>query len=438
MRRFLLLPLLAACGGAIGPIDPGTLHIEGSYDLIVGDFEAQPAQQGYPTPPTTGHPAIGQHARVDIRKNGSGYDAAVTPDFGASSPMTVSFGSDGTATLTGTVSFAMGSSQYASTSDTLTTLHLGVGADGHLSGAFTAEGNEGIFEGDVGWQADATASGKIGADARAPQARVAAAGTQSVVLPWDPLSVELSEPVNDGLASAISLTPGAASWQPAQPGVDWLGPTSLLGYRTSWSDFSGDATLAIAGGLADPSGNASDAAAAPVHFLDVPTASSFSGATPPAMWGAASVASGSASCGTAASCVEIGPLNGPCTAGDGGIAGRLPASGATQLSITYRVRTSSQYGSPYWPAGLGLYVATPGSGAQLASGAAFPTMNATNDPTYPYASDWTTSVVALPVTGNEIGFSLVPFGAMQSYCGGELGFPNATIVVDVAEVTVAP
>ncbi len=443
MRRLLsLLPLVAfACGGSIGPVDPATLHIEGSYDLVVTGFVLGPQQPGGPQePPTAGHPAVASHARIDIRKNGATYDAAVTPDFGQSSAMTVSFGSDGNVTLTGSFSFGGDGGGYASASDDLDALHVTVGNDGRFSGPFTAEGREDVFEGDVGWQTDATASGTIGADARAPQANLTViAPAQGIVLPWDALDAQTSEPVDDAaLTSALSLTPGSVAWQPPTPNVAWLGPTSIVGYRTIWSDFSGDATLAAAGGLLDPSGNASAATSTTVHYLDVPTAAAFTGATPPATWGAATVVSSPDSCGQAGSCVEIGPVTGPCGAQPGGIAGRIPASGATKLSITYRLRVGSQYSQPYWPTGLGLSIATPGATAQLVASSVAPTLNATSDPTYGYASDWTTAEIALPKSAAEVGFSLVPFQAMASYCGGELGFPPVAIVVDVVEVKAIP
>jgi hypothetical protein len=438
--RFLLasLPALAlACGGSIGPIDPAGLHVEGSYDLVLSNVSGDPNPQPY-APPTTTHPGIGQHARLDIRKVGASYEAAVTPEFGSPASMTVSFGQDGTMTLQGTVPFSSSSSS-ADVTDELDALHLGVAGDGHLSGSFTAEGQTTVFEGDVAWQGSITAGGSIGADARAPQARISAyASAPSVLLPWDEINAQTSEPVDaTALDGALGLTPGSVSWQVSPSALDWLGATEAYGYRTSWSDFSGPATLSIAGGLVDPSGNVSNATSVPVTFLDVPQAAAFDGTTLPAMWGAAAPASGTDACGTAGSCVEIGPLEGPCNAQPGGIAGRLPATG-TKLSITYRLRVASQYGQPQWPSGLGVSVAVPGQAAQLVAPSMFPTLNPTGDATYPYASDWTTDELTVSATGPEIGFSVVPFAGAQSYCGGELGFAPVTVVVDVVQVKLTP
>lgn len=409
-------------------MQPGGLHVEGSYDLVVGDLEA--------TGSTNAHPAVGQHARLDIRKNATGYDAALTPEFGQSAEMSVALEQDGTVTLSGQAWFSDGSTA----TDELQTIHLAVGDDGKWSGTFTAEGSEMITNGDTGTESDATATGTVGADARAPQVRASAiVSAPTVVLPWDALEVETSEPVDaSALTSALSLTPGSVSWQASPPEVSWLGTTSSFGYRTIWSDFSGNSSLGVAAGLLDPSGNASPSVATPVQFLDVPLAAAFSGSTAPAMWGKATVASSPESCGQAAACFEIGPLDGPCGAEPGGIAGRLVANGS-KISITYRLRVASEFSQPQWPSGLGLSLATPGTAAQLASSDLFPTLNATGDPTYGYASDWTTAEIApQQMGGGEIGFSFVPFGAAQSYCGGELGFVPVTVVVDVAEIKMVP
>lgn len=445
MRSLIVLPwLLLACGGSIGPIDPTTLKIEGSYDFVVGAVTVTPSQQ-QPQEPPTGHPAMGQHARLDIRKQGSSYVAAITPEFSDPQLMTVSIGSDGTVTLQGTVSFSGGSSvSYASTSDELDTISFPIGNDGHLAGSFVATGNENIFEGDVGWMNDASMSGSTAGDARSPQSNASLLPyAQTVVLPWDEIDVRVSEPVDpSALEQSVSLTPsngGTANvaWNASPSTIDWLGTTSISGYRTSWSDFSGQATLAVAAGLADPSGNVSAVTATPVQYVDVPNGGSFTGAAPPAMWGAAQIANGADSCGTASSCIEIGPITGPCSAQPGGVAGRFVTNGTSKVSLVYRIRVTSQYGQPYLPGGLGVSVATPGQPAQNQGDSSLqPQLNATGDSSYPYASDWTTATLTLPQSGSDVGFAIVPFASGQMYCGG--GGPAwepMTIVVDVASIS---
>ncbi len=444
MRSLIVLPwVLVACGGSIGPIDPTTLKIEGSYDFVVGGVSVTPSSQ-QPQEPTTDHPAIGQHARLDIHKQGSTYVAAITPEFSDPQAMTVSFGSDGTLTLQGAVSFSGGSLSYATTTDELDTISFPIGGDGHLEGSFVATGKENIFEGDVGSMNDASMSGNTAADARVPQSLASVVPyAQTVVLPWDEIDVRMSEPVDaNTLMQSASLSPsngGTASvaWSVSSSAIDWLGATSLTGYRTSWSDFSGQATLAIAAGLTDPSGNLSAVTATPVQYIDVPNGGSFGGATPPAMWGAAQIATGSDSCGTASSCIEIGPITGPCSASPGGIAGRFVTNGTNKVSLVYRMRVASQYGQPYLPGGLGVSVATPGQPAQsIADPNLQPQLAATSDATYPYASDWTTATITLPQSGSDVGFAVVPFASGQMYCdGGGPAWMPMTIVVDVASIS---
>ena len=66
------LPVLVlACGGSIGPVDPASLHIEGSYDFTTSSFNVDPTNSCC-IQPDNGHPILSQHARLDIEKNGDG------------------------------------------------------------------------------------------------------------------------------------------------------------------------------------------------------------------------------------------------------------------------------------------------------------------------------------------------------------------------------
>ena len=435
------LPVLVlACGGSIGPIDPGSLHIEGSYDFTTSSYVVDTTNSCC-IQPDMGHPILSQHARLDIKKNGTGYDAVITPDFGDPQAMTVTLGHDGNVTLTGGSPSFSGGASYASVTDDLDTIVLPIGSDGHLSGTFTGKGQENVFEGDVGWMGNATASGNIGADARAPKAQASTiASVSSVVLPWDTLYARLSEPVDGkALTSAITLSPAsgtaAVSWELGSTSVDWLGGVSMTGQRSSWSDFSGAATFAVAGGLLDPSGNASSATSTSLTFLDVPKGAAFSGATPPAMWGQAQIATGTESCGTSSSCIEIGPLDGPCSAQPGGLAARLDATSAKSISVTYRMRVASQYGQPYW-GGTGFSLAVPGKSAQSATDPNLTVQfSETTDATYNYATDWVTANLDVPAQG-EVGLALAPFGNASMYCGGGPAMPPVKLIVDVATISV--
>jgi hypothetical protein len=439
MSRTLLasLPVFAlACGGSIGPIDPGSLHIEGSYDFSTSSFTVDTSNSCC-IQPSEAHPILSQHARLDIQKTGTTFKAVLTPDFGDPQEMNVAVTSNAV-TLTGSSASFSGGGNYQSVTDSLDTIVLPIGNDGKLAGTYTGSGQENVFEGDVGWQGNATAAGQIGADTRAPQTQASViSSATSVVLPWDTLYVRSSEPVTN-LQSAVSLMTGsgivAVQWQGGTAN-SWIGDVSVTGVRSSWSALSGSATLGVAAGLADPSSNVSTAVATPITFLDVPKAAAFSGDTPPAMWGQTQIATGSDACGTASSCVEIGPLDGPCSAQPGGIAARLDASAGKVIAVTYRMRVASQYGQPYFN-GAGFTIATPGNAAQPASDPNVQVQFAqTTDPTYNFATDWVTA--NLPVTAQgEVGLALSPFGNASMYCGGGPAMPPVKLIVDVASISV--
>lgn len=433
---FFPFVLVLACGGSIGPIDPGSLHIAGSYDFTTSTFDVDTTSNCC-IEPNEGHPILSQHARLDIRAANDGFVAVLTPEFGDPQEMSVAVAND-VVTLTGSAASFSGGGAYQGVTDSLDTIVLGVGNDGKLVGTFTGTGQESVFEGDVGWQGNASATGQIGADTRAPQTQASAlASAASVVLPWDTLYVRASEPVMD-LKSAVTLMTANGyvdvNWQSGSTSIGWVGDVSLTGYRTSWSSLSA-ATLGVAAGLADPSSNTSVAVATPIAFLDVPKGSAFSGATPPAMWGKTQVATGSDACGTASSCIEIGPLDGPCNAPPAGLAARFDATAGKTISVTFRLRAASQYGQPYFN-GVGFSVATPGSAAQTVTDPNLQIAFAqTTDTTYPYATDWVTANLTAPASPDELGVELLPFGNASTYCGGGPAMPPLTLVVDVAAIS---
>jgi hypothetical protein len=216
--RYLIasLPVVfVACGGSIGPIDTGSLHIAGSYDFTTTTFDVDTTNNCC-IEPNEGHPILTQHGRLDIRGVNDGFTAVLTPDFGDPEEMTVDITND-VLTLTGSAASFSGGGAYQGVTDSLDTIVLPIGNDGKLSGAFTGTGGESVFEGDVGWQGNATASGQIGDDTRAPQTQASVlASASSVVLPWDTLYVRASEPVMD-LQAAVSLMTAngnvAVQWQ---------------------------------------------------------------------------------------------------------------------------------------------------------------------------------------------------------------------------------
>ena len=446
-----LLSLVVACGGAISPVDPTSFQLEGSYDLSVQTVDVTPSQmQQQPSPPNTYHPATNGHARVDIKKVAGAYQAAITVDSANPVSASVTATSDCSITLTTQdgATFSGGSTNgYQSVSDALSVLSFRVGADGRPAGAVAATGNEFVSEGDVGWQMDISAAGTIGPDTRAPQI-TAVQYTPSLSgkpLPWDPIYVSASEPVDgaqlQGSASLLGASgPFSVAWsiQPNQP--DWIGATRLVGYRTEWVA-QGAQSLNVAAGIADPTGNASSSLQTPASFLDVPLAAAFDATTLPAQWGPVAVVSGATACGAdGVSCLEIGPVTGPCQGqATAGIAGRLSAAGHGTLTMKYRVRAASQYGQPYLMSPFGFSLATPGAAPQAAPSPLSPKLSAVTDVTYPYATDWTTVSEALPASASEVGFAFTPFDqGASSYCGGGPAMPPVTLVIDVVAVTTAP
>ena len=446
-----LLSLVVACGGAISPIDPTSFQLEGSYDLSVQTVDVAPSTEPQPSPPSVYHPAVDGHARVDIKKVAGAYQAAVTVDSANPVSATVTATSDGSITLTAQdgASFTGGSSTngYQGVSDTLSVLTFKIGADGKPGGAVSATGSELVSEGDVAWQMDISATGTIGPDTRAPRI-TAVQYTPSLSgkpLPWDPIYVSASEPVDgaqlQGSTSLVGASgPLSVAWsvQPNQP--DWIGATRLVGYRTEWAA-QGAQSLNVAAGIADPTGNASSSLQTPASFLDVPLAAAFDATTLPAQWGPVAVVSGAAACGAdGVSCLEIGPVTGPCQGQPtAGIAGRLSAAGHGTLTIKYRVRAASQYGQPYLMSPFGFSLATPGAAPQAAPSPLSPKLSAVTDVTYPYATDWTTVSEALPASASEVGFAFTPFDqGSSSYCGGGPAMPPVTLIIDVVAVTTAP
>ncbi len=429
-RILAISPLTMACGGTVGPVDPGSLHIEGSYDISVDGFSVTPGPY-QPNPPPPTHPAVNAHARLDIRKNAGQLEAVVTPDFGEPTAMTVAISRDGAVLLSGDLGFVAGTYEYQSTTDRLRAIAMTVGSDGHLTGSWTATGEEDVFEGDVGWNNDATATGSLAGDARAPTTTASPMpSADSQMLPWDGYSVRISEPVDAiALKHAVSLSLGSGGAamsfsMPTSAPTDWAGIVTVSALRTSW-DFASSGTLQVAGGLVDPSGNASTSTSKAATYLAVPTATAFGKSTAPAMWGAAS---------TTTDGFSIGPVLGPCNAAPAGVAGRFDATSATKLKLVYRVRSVQGYAG----GGVGVTVATPGNVAvPLSDPQLVPELAPSSDPDYPFATVWVTAIVALPVTGSDLGFAITAFNDSFSSCGG-WGMPNGTIVVDVSEVSVLP
>jgi hypothetical protein len=422
MPRFHpLLLALAACSGSID-IAPGSESIVGSYDLTFQGVT--PTDKGLygPTPPAS----PGTHARLDIRKGGSGYDAVVTSTWG--SPASMQVGLDGgKVSLTGSL-LVRGSS----TTDTWSQLVFQLDSSGYLSGSFSGTGGTEADQGDVVWTVAFTGNGALGPDTTPPSVKASplSAGPPAALLPWDVLAFSASEPIDVGAWQGKTALAGSRPMPIVYaPGTTttWVGDTSLLGYLSSWDGASGQATLSVQGGLADPSGNASAAFSTSVSFLDVGqkvAAFHFDGTdtTSPGQWGKTAVVPSGGACDSAG-CMEIGPTNpsNPCTPDRHGIAGRLDTTGKTKLVVHFRVRENpGMYSGPNVPSGLPVLTVS-----VAARGAVSPATETTFGPgtmsevsgPFKWQSDWQSSTVPLPAgPNNEVGFTVTPFAGYG--CGG--------------------
>ena len=101
--------------------------IVGSYDLTFGEVT-----QDKPLFNDLSSPSSKTNARVDIRASAGGYEAIVTPRFGAAAAMTVQ-ATAGTVVLNGTPA-VVGSDQGYNVTDTWTTFTLGRKPSGGLDG----------------------------------------------------------------------------------------------------------------------------------------------------------------------------------------------------------------------------------------------------------------------------------------------------------------
>jgi hypothetical protein len=470
--------LAFACGGSIGngstqPADGGTDSgggdgsiggaIEGSYDLTFGHVVVSMQQQvGTNVTP----PSLSKAVRLDLRKRDDGtYDAVFTTRWGQSSAMKVDVTASAV-TLTGQGAVQANDVFYVT--DTYKSLVLARGADGALSGSVTATGEEDVSEGDYVITGQIDATGAIARDATAPELRATLTspdGRGDVLLPWDPIRVDLAEPVDfDAVAKAFVLTTKggdaiAIAWTKASgdPQNDaataWAGATGALGTVTAWGDVLAP-TLALAATptIVDRVGHATSAYSASPSFLgleqhqtthdfdsDVVTVGSwgnplflggFTGSDPNCEHGG---------------CVEIGPFdNGVCGAPRIGVAGLIDAATASNVVVRYRVLfddMGSGQPPPSYGAAFVVDTARPGvdkRSTQATTMSADVKQLATPMLGMSWATDWTTLRAPLPTgTSTVVGFT-VRAGAYPGAggcAGGPAPAPVKTIVL-VDSVTV--
>lgn len=209
--------------------------------------------------------------------------------------------------------------------------------------------------------------------------------------------------------------------------TSWVGAASVSATLATWEGAPGNATFSIAAGLLDPSGNASASYATPIAILDVgKKVGTFTfdstDVTTPGTWGQAKTITGGAC--DVGGCMELGPTSpSPCDMTAHGVAGRLDATGKSNVVIRYRVRIGdSMYGPMGKPiTGMpAMQVAVHGLGVAQATTASAPVPDALTDlgmgGALRWQSDWLTQFVPVPAGATEIGFQISPWAGYG--CGG--------------------
>ncbi len=456
-------PILASgCGGAASDADTGGTGgaggsgaLSGSYDVVLSGVRQQD-----PNNPGIASPSEGVRLRLDLRRQGEGYQAVVTPRFGQASALAVTL-SRSAMTLSGAVVVAGG----AGATDTWATLTLQRAASGRLSGALSALGTEELLMGDVVSSGAVEADGNLTPDATAPELQVrltSSVGPGDALLPWDPLVVVAAEGVQPAAwESRLGVVPlGDAQglpelgWEltpePASPSA-WAGALAAEGRWRRWSDGGVSFSVEVAAGTPDLAGHAAAALVAPAQLLWVgppqPRIDYGADAIDYGQWGRVRwLAPGDAACEPGASCAKIGSFeSGACGAGSpAGLAARLQRSGDV-LHVRYRVEITlpdegDPQPAPTWaPSPLGLELAVPGgrprrTSVALESGAF--TSWRVEGAARIWTTGWRTFDVPLAEEQSaEIGYALFA-GLGPGTCTGGLIPPPVTTTVYVTSVTV--
>ena len=406
LHIFAALPLvLAACGGKFTGIDNGSSSSGGSSGassssggsssggssgasssgggggFTGGSFDltfttVTQAQNGglFGTPPSQGH-----SFRVDIVDTKGSWSALVTPRWGDAAVYSAQIDT-ATVALTGKGAYRDGSS-----SDTWTTITLFRDtAGGVRGGSFSAAGTEQQSNGDVVGQGAITATGSYTLDQLAPEAKIGATslrGPDTGLLPWDPISIRLAEPVTgpSDLFGGVALDSAAGgalalAWEPPQ-GVPapFAGTLAGTAHRTSFAPAGTTQVGWPATGIADSVGHVLAPIKQPIAFLDLAILSAshtFDGdVVTVGTWGATQMLGGKAGADPtceSGGCAQIGQFSdGYCNVPRIGLAARLDTTGAKSIDVRYRVLAAtpdpnSSY-PPSMPAAFTLEIAQPGA-----------------------------------------------------------------------------
>src|SRR5262249_375188 len=110
----------------------------------------------------------------------------------------------------------------------------------------TGTGSEMIVGGDQAWDGTLDGSGRLVSDVTPPQTRaniVSTIGPPDGLLPWDPIGLEVAEPVDANGFEKDTLIQGAngqalsMQWDSGTPSAaSWAGATRYAGYIADWTD----------------------------------------------------------------------------------------------------------------------------------------------------------------------------------------------------------
>lgn len=469
--------LLVACGGTSsigggtggsgGAGGSGGFPIPGSYDLAVGKVTATPQSTVGPPSPNVTPPSEGRTMRLDVRKGTAGsVDGVLTPRWGA--PAHVDGAREtGEYRFTGDVSVS-GTDSSANVTDQWSTLHVAASGSG-LGTNVTMEGTENVFQGDVLWTFDLRGTATLANDDTAPELRSAPTsprGPSDALLPWDPIEVDVAEPVAGAAIEsktsvllsdvdhAGELTPLPIGWHfaPTDTKTSWAGIVRAEARLSGWDHHPTQTakpyTLRAEAGIVDAVGLGSAAVSASFAVLDVGQPQpSFpfdrADAPAPVTWGLVALRAGAGARCEQGGCLEIGPYETTyCGTGRHGIAGRVSAPTGS-LDVRYRVLYAASASSPdeppspYGPAftieiaragaeAIARQVQSPPGTSLLDLGAAAGELR--------WATPWTTESVSLPgplpPMVIDLGFSIGSADSSSTWCGGgPLPPPVKTLVV---------
>lgn len=359
-------------------------------------------------------PSLSTTLRIDLPEQPSKgpWLAAVTPRWGQPSVFEVTIQEEGLL-LTGSTSLSQVSPKNRVT-DVWQSLTLEL-KNKRLTGKVNAEGQESLFQEQIGWSGRLLASGFLSPDTSPPEAEMILEEGNPRIFPWQPLRVIFSEPLKPNeVLNRLVLRDGeeniAVSWSISKEGVDGS-VGGVLGYRQSWDSVDGFPTLLLKNGFRDPALNEGVGfeQKSPVEMIPNPNKEVVWGDNHQILWGDAKPLAVAGCEGK--SCLELGPFPiTPCGLLDSGVALRVLPPPGSKLKLRYQVFLSvpsttfaNEMNSPPL---LSLEVARPGSAA-VCSEISLPAIeDGSGQGLLPFASPWTTLQVPVPEGNGEVGLAL--------------------------------